>query len=195
MAGDFCNAYFAGHPLPPLRDGAVQRKQPSGVHAVRLSCTSAWGQQWPSSVARCKAQPLAQAERQRQPTRPGQWCWSILHSPGLACYRRLPLSSHVRPRMPTVTDSSPFIEIQQRAQRGTSAFAAFCQHFRLWRGVRSPSPTPQRSASSNADRGASAPFAGSTASVKQSSGAHAVRLSAISARGEQWHSQLARCKA
>ena len=75
----------------------MQRKEPSGAHTVRLSGTSACGQQWPPSVARCKAQPLAQAERQRQPTRPGQWCRSILHSPVLACYRCRPLSSHVRP--------------------------------------------------------------------------------------------------
>ena len=115
----------ARHPVPPLRGGAARRKQPSGVHAVRLSSTSARGEQWPPNVARCKAQPLAQAERQRQPTRPGPWCRSILHSPGLACYRCLPLSSHVGPRMPTLTGTSPFFETQGRAPRGTSAFTTF----------------------------------------------------------------------
>ena len=84
----------------------------------------------------------------------------IFASPGLASYRRRPLSSNVRPRMPTLTGSSPFFETQQRAQRGTSAFAAFCEHFRLWRGVRNPSPTPQRSASSNAGCAASSPLCG-----------------------------------
>ena len=74
--------------------------------------------------------------------------------------RRRPLSSNVRPRMPTPAASALCFEAQQRAQRGKSAFAAFCEHFRLWRGVRSPSPTPQRSASSNVGRAASAPRCG-----------------------------------
>ena len=86
--------------------------------------------------------------------------WHIFLLSGLSSFRRLPLSSNVRPRMPTLTGSSASFETQQRAQRGTSAFAAFCQHFRLWRGVRSLSPTPQRSASSNASLGASAPGCG-----------------------------------
>ena len=84
----------------------------------------------------------------------------IFASPGLASCRRRPLSSNVRPRMPTLTGYSPCFEIQQRAPRGTSAFAAFCQHFRLWRGVRSLCPTPQRSATGNAGLEASAPGCG-----------------------------------
>jgi len=39
------------------------------------------------------------------------------------------------------------------------------------------------------------PVASSTAQVKQSSGIQAVQLSGISARGEQWHPEIARCKA
>ena len=65
---------------------------------------------------------------QRQPTRPGRWCGRILHSPGLTCYRRLPLSSHVRPRMPTFSASSPLFWAERRAQIGTKAFVACGQH-------------------------------------------------------------------
>ena len=80
------------------------------------------------------------------------------HGPGLVGYRRLPLSSHVRPRMLTLAASPTLSKTRPRAQRGTIAFAAFCERFRLWRGVRSPSPSaPQRPASSNAGRGASTP--------------------------------------
>ena len=39
------------------------------------------------------------------------------------------------------------------------------------------------------------PVLGSTGRLKRSSGAHAVRLSGISAPGEQWHPQIVRCKA
>ena len=74
-----------------------------------------------------------------------------------ASHRWCRLNSNVRPRMPTFTGQSACFEIQQRAPRGTSAFAAFCEHFRLQLGVRSPSPTQQRPASSTAGLGASAP--------------------------------------
>ena len=84
----------------------------------------------------------------------------IFATRALAACRRRPLSSYVRPRMPTITGPSPFFEIQQRAQRGTSAFAAFCVHFRLWRGGQSPNPSLQRSASGSVGLGASAPGCG-----------------------------------
>ena len=93
---------------------------------------------------------------------------------------------------PTLTGLSASVETQQRAQRGTSAFAAFCQHFRLWRGMRSLCLTPQRSASGNAGLEASAPSCGQHGGVKLFNSAHAVRLSGTSARGEQWHPQLAK---
>ena len=86
--------------------------------------------------------------------------WRNFHHAGLAFCCRSRLSSNVRPRMPTLTGSPPFFKTQQRAQRGTSAFAAFCEHIRLWPTVQKPNFSPPCATSSNAGRGASAPGCG-----------------------------------
>ena len=73
----------------------------------------------------------------------------IFSARALASCRCRPLSSNVGPRMPTLTGTSPFFETQERAPRGTSAFATFREQFRQLFGIQNLSLTLRRATLSN----------------------------------------------
>ena len=64
----------------------------------------------------------------------------ILHSPGQASYRRRPLSSNVRPRMPTFSASSPLFGLNGAHRSGQSL---------SWLAVSIAQPPAQARATSN----------------------------------------------
>ena len=105
----------------------------------------------------------------------------LAHTLGLACPPLPP-----RQRFLKLSSARSAGQVLSRLSASTSGSGVACE-------ARAPHRNLQRQATLVARR--PPPFAGSTAGVKQSSGAHALRLSGTSARGEQWHAQPPRCKA
>ena len=105
----------------------------------------------------------------------------LAHTLGLACP-----PSQARHHSLRFSSARSAGQVLSRLSASTSGSGAACE-------ARAPRRSIQLQASLVV--GHPLPVSGSTVSVKQFSGAHAVRLSGTSARGQQWHHQLARCKA